>query len=91
MFHEQLHELLAIHKADRHSIGPFGLDAGAGAEVARGDDQALLVGAEAAADLLDLRGLDDGLPAFDLDGHAGADDVADDQGAANVDAAVVLA
>lgn len=91
MLDEEFYELLAVHEADGGGVGAFGFEAGAGAEVAGGDDEALFVGAEAAADLLDGGCLDVGFPAFDLDGHAGADDVADDQGAADVDAAVVLA
>ena len=90
VFHQQQHELLAVHKGDGSLVWLSRFLDGSGAEVAGGDDQSLLVRSEAAAHLLNHRGQDVvlELPLLDLDGHLDSDHVTNHQGAPDIDTAV---
>ena len=52
MFGQQPRKLIAIHQTDGNGVGALGFPPGAGAEIARCHDQALLMGSKAASDLL---------------------------------------
>lgn len=68
VFEEEVEQFNAVDEADASFVGGSGLFVGAGGEVAGGDDDALLVDLERAAQLGDGGALDVVFPAFDLDG-----------------------
>jgi hypothetical protein len=88
VFDQQRDQLLAVHERHWRGVRPGSFDARSRAEVTGRDDQAPLMGTQTSTHLLDDGRLDVLLPAFDLHSHAGADDIAHNQGAAHVDAAV---
>lgn len=86
---QQRNELLPVHERDRGCAVPGGLLIGFFGKVAGGDDESLFVDAQAAPELLHGIGLDVVFPLLCLHGHAGADDIADQERAPHVDAAVL--
>src|SRR3712207_1618616 len=88
VLNEQGHELLAIHERDGIRVWAHSLFSCALGKIAGGDEQAALVRAEAAAELLHLGLLNVFFPAFDLYRHLDLDHVADNEGAPYVDATV---
>lgn len=90
VFHQEHHKLFPVDQGDGGLVCLCGLLDGSGAEVAGGDDQALLVRSETAAHLLNHRRKDVvlDLPFLDLNGHLDPNHVAHHQGAPNIDTTV---
>ena len=83
MIHQEHYKLVPVHQGDGGFVYLGGLLDGSWAEVAFGDDQALLLRPQAATHLLHDRSPDVvlDLPFLDLDGHLDSDHIAHHQSA----------